>query len=73
MRIRLILLSPFALVFLVLGVYMLVTSFYQDHPGAFMALFFSSSLIILISAVCLVGLFFHLKPVKEDETGEMHQ
>lgn len=65
MRTKLLILSPIALVFLIFGVYLLVASFYQDHPATFMALFFSSSLIILISVVCIVGMLFRLRQREE--------
>ncbi|MEW5723843.1 MAG: hypothetical protein AB1896_12095 [Thermodesulfobacteriota bacterium] len=54
--VRLIVLLPLALFFLAFGVVMLISSYHQDHPVAFLAMFFSSSLIVLLSLTCLVGL-----------------
>ena len=69
MRVRLIFLAWLAAVFLIFGVFMMVTAYHQDHPGVFMALFFSSSLIILLSATLLLGLIWriiHPADTKED-------
>ena len=52
--------SLLALFFLAFGVLMLIASYYQDHPVTFLALFFSSSLIVLISLAFLVGMVFQI-------------
>ncbi len=73
---RWFLLGPLALVFLVFGCCMLAVSYHQNHPTVFLALFFSSSLIILLSAAMLIGLacrfFWPLRPEagKDGKAGE---
>ncbi|MFH1135901.1 MAG: hypothetical protein V1816_07425 [Pseudomonadota bacterium] len=57
---RLWLLLPAATFFLCFGLGMLWIAYYQDNPIVFLALFFSSNLIILLSAACLVGLIWRL-------------
>lgn len=47
-----------ALFFLLFGVYLLILAYYLEDPFSFVLTFFSSNLIILISAVFLVGAFF---------------
>ena len=57
-----------AAVFLAFGVFLLITAYYQNHPVVFLALFFSSCLIILLSLVVFVGVFFKFRrPSKVDE------
>ena len=68
---RSIFLAAAGLIFLAFGVLMLITSYAQDHPGVFLALFFSSSLIILISLACLAGLawrFFGPRPQDDQDS-----
>ena len=55
-----IILSLLALFFLAFGVLMLITSYYQEHPVTFLALFFSSSLIVLTCLAFLVGMVFQI-------------
>ena len=63
-----IVLSLMAIVFLAFGILMLITSYYQNHPITFLALFFSSSLIVLTSLAFLVGMVFQiLRPSKPSE------
>ncbi|MEW6266823.1 MAG: hypothetical protein AB1641_27425 [Thermodesulfobacteriota bacterium] len=56
MRARLWLLTPALIFFLIFGIFMLLTAYHQNHPTVFLALFFSSSLIILLCLAGLVGL-----------------
>lgn len=56
-----------AFVFLVFGLFMMVTAYYQDHPGVFLALFFSSSLIILISGALIFGLIWRALDLKKEK------
>ena len=59
------------LVFLAFGLVMLWTSYQQDHPIVFLALFFSSNLIVLLSAAGLVGLIWRLvRPEDRITAGE---
>ena len=58
MLLRTIILVPAALVFLVFGTATMLLAYYQDHPAVFLALFFSSSLVILLSIACLVGVIW---------------
>ena len=56
-----------SVVFLGFGVFMLVTAYYQNHPVVFLALFFSSCLIVLFSLALLVGIFFRFRRLQEDD------
>ena len=47
-----------ALFFLLFGVYLLILAYYLKDPFSFVLTFFSSNLIILISAVFLIGALF---------------
>ena len=60
MKIKILILLPLSVVFLGFGVFMLITSYYQNNPAVFLALFFSSSLITLLSLTCLLGLVWRL-------------
>ena len=51
-RVMLILASSF---FLLFGVYLLILAYHLKDPFSFVLTFFSSNLIILISAVFLIG------------------
>ncbi len=64
---KLMFLAPLALLFLFFGIFMLWITFYQDNPIVFLALFFSSSLIVLLSATCLVGLVWRILSPQENE------
>lgn len=65
---KMILLAPLALLFLSFGIFMLWTAYYQENPIVFLALFFSSSLIVLLSATCLIGLVWRiLRPLENEE------
>lgn len=72
---RLIALILPAFLFFLFGLWTLFLSFYQIHPTVFLALFFSSNLIILISLALVVGLYFRWKQtsaeaeVPEDDDG----
>ena len=47
-----------ALFFLLFGIYLLILAYYLKDPFSFVLTFFSSNLIILISAVFLIGALF---------------
>ncbi|MBF0527662.1 MAG: hypothetical protein HQK55_00040 [Deltaproteobacteria bacterium] len=71
MKLKGFFLAAAAVIFLVFGVLMLVTAYYQDHPFVFLALFYSSNFIILLSAAILVGLIWRAcYPVKNHVGGE---
>lgn len=55
---RTVVLAPLALVFLAFGTFMMVVTYHQDNLIVFLALFFSSSLIVLLSLACLAGIIF---------------
>jgi len=63
-----------SLFFLFLGIDTLFSAYRLNHPHEFVMLFFSSSLIILVSAVGLlwplIRIYRHLKPSGEDDTGK---
>jgi len=52
--------------FLAFGLYLMTAAYYQNHPTVFLALFFSASLIILLSAALLVGLIWRYLSQKKD-------
>ncbi|MDY6851097.1 MAG: hypothetical protein SV487_03340 [Thermodesulfobacteriota bacterium] len=58
MSVKIPVLISLAFVFLVFGLFMMVTAYYQEQPGVFLALFFSSSFIILISGALIFGLIW---------------
>ena len=62
---RYVLLMPLAVLFLAFGVYMLIAAYYQDHPFVFLALFFSSSLIVLLSTAFLVGVIWRIRTMRD--------
>jgi hypothetical protein len=53
-----VMLALAALFFLLFGVYLLILAYYLKDPFSFVLTFFSSNLIILISAVFLGGALF---------------
>lgn len=59
-----------AMVFGAFGIFMLVTAYHQNNPIVFLALFFSSSLIILLSAALIVGLIWRFLSPEEKPTDE---
>ncbi|MBU2548812.1 MAG: hypothetical protein KKB20_10400 [Proteobacteria bacterium] len=67
-RLRLAIPALLGLVFLGFGLLMMVTAYHQDHPGVFLALFFSSSLIILLSLAVVFGLVWRIAAF-EDRSG----
>jgi membrane protein YdbS with pleckstrin-like domain len=54
------------LLFLLFGVYLLVLAYHLTDPLSFIMTFFASNLVILISAVLLLGLVFKFKKKKEE-------
>jgi len=46
--------------FLVLGIQILIKSYQLNNPAYFMMIFFSSNLIILISAVLMAGFLYRM-------------
>ena len=68
-RVRLALLigTVLSVIFLIFGLLMLGAAYYQNHPVVFLALFFSSCLVILFSLVALVGIFFRFRRPAEGD------
>ncbi|MDH4266347.1 MAG: hypothetical protein OEW45_11960 [Deltaproteobacteria bacterium] len=58
--VRFILLAAVAGFFLEFGIEEMVRAYQLRHPGAFLASFFSSSFIILISGTLLVGFIWKM-------------
>lgn len=56
----------FSIIFLIFGSGMLYTAYFQDHPFVFLALFFSSSLIVLLSLTCIVGVIWRIRRPMEE-------
>jgi hypothetical protein len=54
------------LFFLLFGVYLLVLAYHLTDPLSFIMTFFASNLVILISAVLLLGLVLKFRKKKED-------
>ena len=52
--------------FLLFGIYLLVLSYHLTDPMSFIMTFFASNLVILISAVLLLGLVFKFRKKKEE-------
>ena len=55
-----------ALFFLLFGIYLLILSYHLPDPFSFIMTFFASNLVILISAVFLLGLILKFRKKKED-------
>ena len=53
------------LLFLLFGVYLLVLAYHLTDPLSFIMTFFASNLVILISAVLLLGLVLKFKKKKQ--------
>jgi hypothetical protein len=67
--IRQIILVLLACFFLLFGIHLLISAYDLKNPFWFIMTFFSSNLIILISAVFLLGLVLHMwshRPWKEN-------
>lgn len=68
--------SLFSVFFLGFGIFILVSAYNLENPFWFIMTFFSSNLIILISAVFLIAIFFRIlkrykaESVDADETGD---
>ena len=58
-------------IFLLFGVWRMISTYQQDNPFSFIMNFFAASFIILVSAALLVGFCWHLvryfKPVRNSE------
>lgn len=54
------------LFFLLFGVYLLVLAYHLTDPFSFIMTFFASNLVILISAVLLLGLVLKFRKKKEE-------
>jgi membrane protein YdbS with pleckstrin-like domain len=54
------------LFFLLFGVYLLVLAYHLTDPLSFLMTFFASNLVILISAVLLLGLVLKFRKKKEE-------
>jgi hypothetical protein len=54
------------LFFLLFGIYLLVLSYHLTDPVSFIMTFFASNLVILISAVFLLGLILKFRKKKEE-------
>ena len=54
------------LFFLLFGVYLLVLAYHLTDPLSFIMTFFASNLVILISAVLLLGLVLKFRKKKEE-------
>jgi len=52
--------------FLLFGIYLLILSYHLTDPFSFIMTFFASNLVILISAVFLLGLILKLRKKKEE-------
>lgn len=70
--VRSIILSVISALFLIWGAKELSRAYALPHPGEFLASFFSSSFIILISASLLLGFIWRMvikyKKIKESKT-----
>jgi len=55
-----------ALFFLLFGIYLLILSYHLADPFSFIMTFFASNLVILISAVFLLGLILKFRKKKEE-------
>jgi membrane protein YdbS with pleckstrin-like domain len=53
--------------FLLFGIYLLVLAYHLTDPVAFIMTFFASNLVILISAVFLLGLVLKFRKKREGE------
>jgi hypothetical protein len=53
--------------FLLFGIYLLVLSYHLTDPISFIMTFFASNLVILISAVLLLGLVFKIRKQSQKE------
>jgi len=65
-RLNSLVLSLAACLFLAFGLYLMISAYYQTHPTVFLALFFSASLIILLSAALLLGLIWRYFSLKKE-------
>ena len=54
------------LFFLLFGIYLLILSYHLTDPFSFIMTFFASNLVILISAVLLLGLILKFRRKKEE-------
>jgi hypothetical protein len=54
------------LFFLLFGIYLLILSYHLTDPFSFIMTFFASNLVILISAVLLLGLVLKFRKKKEE-------
>ena len=54
------------LFFLLFGIYLLILSYHLTDPFSFIMTFFASNLVILISAVFLLGLILKFRKKKEE-------
>jgi hypothetical protein len=54
------------LFFLLFGVYLLILAYHLTDPLSFIMTFFASNLVILISAVLLLGLVLKFRKKKEE-------
>ena len=54
------------LFFLLFGIYLLILSYHLTDPFSFVLTFFASNLVILISAVLLLGLILKFRKKKRD-------
>jgi hypothetical protein len=59
-------LGTLELFFLLFGVYLLVLSYHLTDPLSFIMTFFASNLVILISAVLLLGLVLKFRKKKDE-------
>ena len=59
-------LGVFELFFLLFGIYLLILSYHLTDPFSFIMTFFASNLVILISAVLLLGLVLKFRKKKEE-------
>jgi hypothetical protein len=55
------------LFFLLFGIYLLILSYHLTDPFSFIMTFFASNLVILISAVFLLGLILKLRKKRNEE------
>lgn len=68
--VRTILLGLFGGFFLLFGIQVLVAAYRLKDPFSFVLTFFASNLIILVSAVALVGVFFSIRRCEESRQPE---
>jgi len=54
------------LFFVLFGIYLLILSYHLTDPFSFIMTFFASNLVILISAVLLLGLVLKFRKKKEE-------